>query len=201
MSTNYERVRDSRHKRKDDILYVMGDKCCLCGYCKAKTALELHHLDPSEKDFTIGACLNRSWDTLHKEIQKCILVCSNCHREIHEGLLDQELQSSYNSARGEEITQKNQEIRKGKKHYCFNCGKVISSKAKFCVDCSYLERQTVERPSREELKKLIREKTFVEIGRMYQVSDNAIRKWCKSVNLPTKKTEIKGFSDEEWSEI
>jgi hypothetical protein len=51
------------------------------------------------------------------------------------------------------------------------------------------------------LKKIIREKTFVEIGRIYQVSDNAIRKWCRAVNLPTKKSEIKSYSDEEWQRI
>jgi hypothetical protein len=48
------------------------------------------------------------------------------------------------------------------------------------------------------LKKLIRTKPFTQIGKQFNVSDNAIRKWCVSENLPTKKTEINKYSDEDW---
>lgn len=66
---------------------------------------------------------------------------------------------------------------------------------------SSLNQRTVERPNRNELKKLIRTKSFLEIGRMYGVSDNSIRKWCDFENLPRKKNEIKSYSDEEWEKI
>ena len=62
-------------------------------------------------------------------------------------------------------------------------------------------QRIVERPSREELKELIRTKSFLEIGRMFNVSDNAIRKWCDFEKLPRKKTEINKYSDEEWELI
>lgn len=55
--------------------------------------------------------------------------------------------------------------------------------------------------NREELKQLIRAKSFTEIGRMFNVSDNAIRKWCIKFNLPSKKSEIKKYSDEEWKNV
>ena len=64
-----------------------------------------------------------------------------------------------------------------------------------------LKSRTVERPSREELKKLIREKPFLQIGKMFNVSDNAIRKWCDRMDLPRKKTDINAYSDEEWALI
>jgi hypothetical protein len=48
---------------------------------------------------------------------------------------------------------------------------------------------------------LIRTSSFLQIGRIYNVSDNAIRKWCKAANLPSKATEIKQYSDEEWEKI
>lgn len=48
---------------------------------------------------------------------------------------------------------------------------------------------------------MIRKESFLCIGRRYNVSDNAIRKWCKAMNLPIKKTEIKQYSNEEWSNI
>ena len=55
--------------------------------------------------------------------------------------------------------------------------------------------------NRETLKKLIRTKPFTKIGEQYQVSDNAIRKWCIKFNLPSKKKDINSYSDEEWENI
>ena len=62
-------------------------------------------------------------------------------------------------------------------------------------------RRVVERPAREELKDLIRNKPFTEIGKKFGVSDNAIKKWCDAYNLPRKKKDIKLISDEEWQNI
>ena len=55
--------------------------------------------------------------------------------------------------------------------------------------------------TREELKELIRSQSFVNIGKKFGVSDNAIRKWCQKFNLPYKKTEINKYTEEEWQEI
>ena len=54
---------------------------------------------------------------------------------------------------------------------------------------------------KEKLKKMIRTMTFVKIGEMYGVSDNAIRKWCDKFSLPRKSSEIKKYSDDDWSKI
>lgn len=88
-----------------------------------------------------------------------------------------------------------------KKHYCVDCGKEITKGAERCKDCTAKISRIVIRPTREELKNLIRIKSFVELGRIYNVSDNAIRKWCKNYNLPSKKSDIKKMSDEEWLSI
>ena len=64
-----------------------GGKCIVCGYNRCITALEFHHLDPSEKDFAIGG-KTIAWDKLKVELDKCVLVCANCHREIGAGLID-----------------------------------------------------------------------------------------------------------------
>ena len=61
-----------------------GGKCVKCGYNKCIAALEFHHCNPAEKDFTIANVKSYSFnETIIKELDKCILVCSNCHREIH----------------------------------------------------------------------------------------------------------------------
>ena len=59
-----------------------GGRCQLCGYNKHIAALEFHHIDPSKKDFNIGMAA-KSWSTTLKELDKCMLVCANCHREEH----------------------------------------------------------------------------------------------------------------------
>lgn len=64
-----------------------GGKCVCCGYDKYQGALEFHHLDPNEKDFTLSHVkLTTFNEEIKKELDKCVLVCANCHREIHAGI-------------------------------------------------------------------------------------------------------------------
>lgn len=89
-------------------------------------------------------------------------------------------------------------------NHCKECGKEISRAATYCKKCVPRHRESnsiVVRPSREELKNLIRTSSFVEIGKNFNVSDNAIRKWCDSYNLPRRSKDIKQYSDEDWSKV
>ena len=63
----------------------LGGKCQSCGYNKYVGALEFHHKDAAEKDITIAG-RGLKWDTIKHEIDKCILLCANCHREEHNRL-------------------------------------------------------------------------------------------------------------------
>lgn len=87
------------------------------------------------------------------------------------------------------------------KTYCMDCGIEITHNAKRCDICNKKTQRIVERPSREELKNLIRNTSFLQIGKQFNVSDNAIRKWCDSYNLPRHKRVIKNYTDEEWNDI
>lgn len=74
-------------KKKDLIIKIkneFGGKCSCCGYNKYLGALEFHHLDPNDKDINISQCSKE--EDMRKEAEKCILLCSNCHREEHERL-------------------------------------------------------------------------------------------------------------------
>ena len=65
-----------------------GGSCENCGYNRCLEALEFHHLDPKEKDFGISSKgYARSWERVKIEIEKCALLCANCHREYHAGKL------------------------------------------------------------------------------------------------------------------
>ena len=81
-----------REKMKQACLDYKGSACKVCGYNRCISALSFHHLNPSEKDFNISAnngC--KSWDKMKKELDKCVLLCSNCHSEVHYGLIDNKL--------------------------------------------------------------------------------------------------------------
>lgn len=86
-------------------------------------------------------------------------------------------------------------------YFCMDCGKEICSMAKRCVECHNLSKRKVERPSREELKQLIRTMPFTKIAKQYGVSDKAICKWCDAENLPRRKKEINQYTDNEWEQI
>lgn len=73
------------------LLEHFGKLCCqVCGYDKHKRVLECHHLVSEDKEYTIATMRTsrRSPDILKKELSKCVLLCANCHREAHLGLLD-----------------------------------------------------------------------------------------------------------------
>lgn len=73
-----------RKRIKQWALEYKGGKCQNCGYNKCSQALELHHLEPNEKEFNISdKNIKLDWEVIKKELDKCILVCANCHREIH----------------------------------------------------------------------------------------------------------------------
>ena len=61
-----------------------GGKCKKCGYDRCIDALEFHHIDPAQKDFNISSKgYTRSWIKVKAELDKCIMLCANCHRELH----------------------------------------------------------------------------------------------------------------------
>lgn len=192
-----------RKRRKINLVKVCGDKCCLCGYNKSISALEFHHIDASQKEYGIsssGNCHNLNKDL--SEVKKCILVCANCHREIHDGLYSQEFLLE-KQVFNEEVALSLKEELAVKKYFCSKCGKEISkdSQSGLCIDCYNQLNRVCIRPEREELKNLIRNMSFTFIGKQYGVSDNAIRKWCISYNLPSKKKDINSFSDKEWEKV
>jgi Zn finger protein HypA/HybF involved in hydrogenase expression len=88
MSIGSERVKEWRKTTKDRIINAFDGRCGICGYNKSTFSLHLHHVDPSKKEFSFGAVRAScsSWDKLVVELRKCVLLCANCHGEVHEGV-------------------------------------------------------------------------------------------------------------------
>lgn len=190
-----QNVIDYRKRRKQNLIKVCGEKCCLCGYNKTQTALEFHHLRPEDKLYSIGAAgLCHKIEDDIAEIKKCILVCANCHREIHDGFYElPELQSKqiYDENYIVELTTYKKDI----KFFCSECGCEITkdSSTGLCPTCSAKARRLIERPSKEELydKLLSLNGNFTKAGEFYKISDNGVRKWCKTYGIPHKSSDYK----------
>jgi 5-methylcytosine-specific restriction endonuclease McrA len=60
-----------------------GGECTHCGYDRYYGTLEFHHLDPLEKEHTWTTLRLHPWGAVKQELDKCVLLCSNCHREEH----------------------------------------------------------------------------------------------------------------------
>jgi hypothetical protein len=82
-----EAVTRRRKKVKLKAIEYKGGACERCGYNKCYRALEFHHTDPTKKDFGIAyKGYTRSWEKVKEELDKCLMLCANCHAEEHERL-------------------------------------------------------------------------------------------------------------------
>jgi len=70
-------------KIKIQSIEYRGGKCSVCGYKKHLAALQFHHTEPEHKDFRISILRNRSFEKLKSELDKCIVLCANCHAVEH----------------------------------------------------------------------------------------------------------------------
>jgi hypothetical protein len=82
--SNYYSARQRNLKAK--AVQYKGGKCETCGYDKHQAALTFHHIDPSKKEFTISGKSTVGFNTIKKELDKCQLLCRNCHAIVHSSI-------------------------------------------------------------------------------------------------------------------
>lgn len=180
MSISSDAVKRWRKNTKIKLIQGMGGKCFLCGYNKCNSALEFHHIDPTKKDFGLGSSRAsiKSLDFLIKEVEKCVILCSNCHREYHDGihkvdffirefdrqtLTDSEIENDYDEC---PICKKN------KKKMLITCSRSCASKRKCKIDWNSID-----------LKNLYLQMPIVKIAEMLGISDVAVHKRLKKIGL------------------
>ena len=79
-------VSEWRRRTKAKLVAEAGGKCVLCGYDRHQAALHFHHLDPAKKEFHLADTgVTRSIESLRREVEKCVLLCGNCHAEVEAG--------------------------------------------------------------------------------------------------------------------
>lgn len=179
-----------------------------CGDCVITSALRYFNID----DFTVRSraakknqivALSKDHIPLKifnsvKEAGRFLKISEKCADSIYNAITNKRMSYGYYWEKLTENNQPNQQLsdeeffsyQKIKRHYSQEERLKMSKK-----------RRTITRPGRDKLKQLIRTMPFTIIGKMYGVSDNAIRKWCDFEKLPRTKKEINSYSDEEWELI
>lgn len=173
-------ARLGQKRRKHQLVLALGGACRLCGYNKCDRALDFHHINEKDKQFYIGQRLWLDLPSLLKEVKKCVLLCSNCHREVHDGM---------SSLEGitpifDETIQLDFILKPNYSGSCLNCKKVIHGKRKYCCNECYMIGRYGRYVAWEtvNLKKMMKDGfTVKEIANFLNVSEGVVRDHARKV--------------------
>lgn len=188
-------VNKKRRKNKEILVKYKGGKCEICGYDKCIDALEFHHKNPEEKEFGIGNCNIKSIERLKHEVDKCILVCSNCHRELHSDINNKKC--NYYDDLKIDLNEVLNDINNGisKKEICIKYNVSLITIIRFLKKNKIIYNEKIIKSINftvSEVINLFKEyNTFKKVAEKLNVSDNGLRKWCKNNGLPFQTKDMK----------
>lgn len=153
-----------------------GGKCEICGYDKYIGALDFHHRDPSLKKFNIALKSKLQYlnSEITEELDKCQILCANCHRETHN-VHDIE-QSKNTFAEYQKQKHERSNLRRHKKITC-SCGNIKNKNSKQCLKCK--NKKALERNIDEVISK-VKETNWTQAGKFFGVSGAALRQFLKN---------------------
>lgn len=154
-----------------------GGKCSNCGYNKCYGALDFHHRNPDEKEFSWRLMRRKKWEDIVTELDKCDLLCANCHREEHHDPKLLERAKNNDRIRKLKSREKPTEIIN-----CEICDKEIKRQHKghkFCsLECQIKSQVRIQWP--ENLPEMVRQSSKLAVARSLGVSDKAVAKRLKN---------------------
>lgn len=191
--------KSKNNKYKIACVEYKGGKCQFCGYNKSLKALAFHHRNPAEKKFEISASYCRSWEEIKRELDKCVLLCGNCHCEVHDELIEcpQEI------IKNENVVWPRPTIKENAEKQRIYIPKEVLLQDKTTEELSRelgVSARTVKKnreennirvkftpqskiPPKEILEKLVWEKPIIDIAKDYEVSATTVRKWCWKLDI------------------
>ena len=162
MSKGSEAVLNWRRRAKQKLLDGFGRQCGICGYSKCINALVLHHLDPATKLFSVGdRGIPRAWKRVVAEAHKCVMLCHNCHHEVHDG-----------------ATVIPDGIRRFVEPEPMPMRRLLIKKNSAAR--KWKAKKVPNRPTGKSLRGMVQRTSRVAVAKKYGVSETAVRKWLKS---------------------
>ncbi len=186
---NIKNVTRWRIRAKQKLVDICGGECVLCGYDKCIRALEFHHLDKKQKEFGISQLGHTlSFSRAVEEIQKCIMVCANCHREIHDGLVNtSEIKPTFNEdIASVYLNEINLNRTKRRKQDTCRCGALKYADQHFCSKkCAGLNRKPTKiKITDDQLVRLYEKcKNYEKVGRQFGVTGAAIKRRLRKMKF------------------
>jgi len=168
-------------KRKLDAVAYKGGECVRCGYDKCPAAMVFHHRDPGEKEVDWKRLRRWSWDKVTAELDKCDLLCANCHHEEHwdTNITDEAIGWLKKHKRPSASYEKS-----GKCPVCqraFTRDNNSRHKIYCSAECGHLSQERANYPSDKEFIAVIDKIGRVKAGKRFGVSDRAIGKRYKRI--------------------
>jgi len=172
----------SAYNKKLELVNILGGCCQICGYKKCLRALSFHHIDKSTKKFNIssGRMKSARWSDILEEIKKCMLLCSNCHWEVHSN------EDGTYQFIDDGLKPYNRLIKLSKINCKFCNSEFLPNRRsrKYCSKlCSGRNREKYNKPDKETLKKLIGEFKKKEICKMFSIPWTTLSRWIKNYGL------------------
>lgn len=162
-----------------------GGKCIKCGYDRCYAALQFHHRDPTQKEMNWNKLRSQRWSFIEKELDKCDLLCGNCHVEEHfDEFILKRVQE------WEKRIKERPKV-KGTRGSCAYCKKEFTrsrhdKKKKYCtLQCSHKGHEKINWPEQDDLKKRVKEHGILKVSKSLGISDNAVRRRIKRKSTNT----------------
>jgi uncharacterized coiled-coil DUF342 family protein len=182
LNYGYQKLRGV--ERKHYLIRQRGSKCEKCGYSKNFSALEFHHLRDKKIRLDFRSLSSNKLEKIEEEFEKCLVLCANCHRELHHPQQEIDDIENYKQEILNEIDGNKQYLNKitqkhKSKNTCCDCGNEIDKQAKRCKSCYInVQLKNAKKPnSFQELKNDVEQYGIMECSRRYNVSHTTIRRW------------------------
>lgn len=164
-----KKAKQWRNIALEILLNSTGGKCRVCNYKRCKCSLVFHHYNKFKKEYNISDLIARhNWTKIRKEIRKCVLVCSNCHGEITEGLIKSPKPTNY------------------KLPECIGIGNSIKFDNGRRINNGWFKRINIH-ITKHELKKLKKTNSYNDLAKKFNVSSGTIRNRCKTYGINHRK--------------
>lgn len=172
----YKHTQRWRTKARRWATEYCGGQCQGCRYSRYYGNLSFHHL--ADKDDSVSRLINRctAWDVILREIDKCVLLCHNCHGEVHAGLRQcPKINKEERAQNWQRLITERPIPKKDQRHPCAFCKKPIPKTKKYCDQkCTHRALERTKWPTN--LRELVESSSTVAVAKSLGVSDKAVAK-------------------------